>query len=80
MYNKLIFIFFGLIIAAISALIGFFCLKYPAKIINFQQNFYARINWRIEPISMEREIKNTKNMGVFMLVCGILSLFLILFS
>jgi len=31
-----------------------------------QKKFYAKINWRIEPISMQKEIRNTKIMGIFL--------------
>ena len=43
----------------------FLCLK-PALAIKIQIKFYERINWRMEPVSMEKEIRNTKIMGLFL--------------
>ncbi|MEK6563652.1 MAG: hypothetical protein AABZ65_01325 [Candidatus Omnitrophota bacterium] len=30
-----------------------------------------RINWRIEPVSMPKEIRNTKLMGVFLIIAAL---------
>ena len=54
---------------------GLLCALRPRKIIRIQQAFYARINWRIEPISMDKEIANTRTMGIFLVVCGAAALF-----
>ena len=35
--------------------------------------FYEKINWRIEPISMEKEIRNTEIMGVSLIVLTVLA-------
>jgi len=32
-----------------------------------QRRFYLLINWRIEPVSMEKEIRNTRWMGLFLI-------------
>ena len=53
----------------ISLGVGFFlCLK-PEQAIRFQQRFYEKINWRMEPISLTKEIRNTRAMGYFLLAC-----------
>lgn len=68
MSMKLLSIVIILLASAISALIGIFiCLK-PAAAINLQIKFYRLINWHIEPISMQKEIRNTKIMGWFMVL------------
>jgi hypothetical protein len=59
-------------IAASSILIGFFLFLNPYLSIRIQQKFYERINWRIEPISMSKEIRNTKFMGLFLLFLSFL--------
>jgi hypothetical protein len=46
---------------------GFFILLKPAVAIELQRRFYEKINWKIEPVSMPREIRNTKIMGLFVL-------------
>ena len=43
---------------------GIFLFIKPVEAIEIQRKFYARINWKIEPISMEREIRNTRFMGL----------------
>jgi hypothetical protein len=51
--------------AALS--LGFFLCLRPEQAIRIQQRFYARINWRIEPVSWSMEIRNTRIMGCFLL-------------
>ena len=46
----------------------------PKKVIDIQIALYRPFNWKIEPISMEREIRNTRIMGLAVLILGILSL------
>lgn len=55
-----------------SLLIGLFLLRNPALAIEIQRKFYEKINWRIEPISMQKEIGNTKSMGVFLIALAVL--------
>ncbi len=43
----------------------------PRKIIELQIAFYRLINWKMEPISMEKEIRNTRIMGLAVLILGI---------
>lgn len=50
----------------------------PKKVIEIQIALYRPFNWKIEPISMEKEIRNTRIMGLTVLVLGILSLACIL--
>lgn len=63
----LIFILFclaGIIIGVILAV-------KPGMAIEMQRKFYEKINWRLEPISMEKELRNTRLMG--MVLAGILT-------
>jgi hypothetical protein len=50
----------------------------PKKTIDIQIALYRPFNWKLEPISMEKEIKNTRIMGLTVLILGILSLICIL--
>ncbi|MFA4992939.1 MAG: hypothetical protein WC571_03120 [Candidatus Omnitrophota bacterium] len=50
----------------------------PAAVMEFQRRFYERINWRIEPISMPKEIRNTKFMGLFLVLVSSLIIIYIL--
>lgn len=35
----------------------------PVLSIEMQRRFYYRINWKIEPVSLPKEIRNTRAMG-----------------
>ncbi len=45
----------------------------PLKAIKFQIKFYQLINWKIEPISMSKEIRNTRIMGGFLILFTLLA-------
>lgn len=55
--------------------IGIFLILNPALAIEIQRRFYARINWKIEPISMKKEIRNTRIMGCLLIILVSLALF-----
>ncbi len=59
-------------VAMASASLGVALLKAPKRVIEAQIEFYRRINWKMEPVSWEKEIRNTRWMGVLALLCGIL--------
>jgi hypothetical protein len=59
-------------IAACSAFLGLFLMYAPARAIDIQKKFYSLINWRIEPIDMRKEIRNTRIMGSI-LIAGVIS-------
>jgi hypothetical protein len=52
-------------------LIGLLLVKNPALAIELQKRFYRRINWKIEPISLSKEIRNTRLMGEFLAVVSV---------
>lgn len=54
----------------VSLAIGLFLFLKPALAIEIQKRFYAKINWNIEPISMPKEIRNTRIMGLFLILLG----------
>ncbi len=55
-------------------------MKKPGLAIEIQRRFYERINWRIAPISMAREIRNTRIMGLFVIIITALCILLLLLS
>lgn len=57
-----------IIIAIISLYFGYFLFSSPLRAFEIQKRFYAMINWRIEPISLQKEIRNTKGMGIILIV------------
>ena len=64
MVGNLIFV----IIALLAFLMGIYVYSQPLKIIDIQRRFYLLINWKIEPVSMQKEIRNTKAMGLFLII------------
>ncbi len=57
-----------ILITTAAVILGAFIYVRPLTVIELQKQFYRLINWRIEPISMEKEIRNTKYMGIFLLI------------
>ena len=51
-----------------GCVLGAFIFLRPRKVIDFQIRFYELINWKIIPISMEKEIRNTKIMGFILIL------------
>lgn len=66
--------------SAIGLFIGFFLIFKPELAIEIQKNFYAKINWRMEPISVEKEIRNTRLIGLFMVIFLMATLYLVFFT
>ena len=64
-----------IVLTPVSSLcLGSFFIIKPALIIEMQRKFYARINWRIEPISMQKEVRNTRIMGFFLIILAFLAI------
>jgi len=59
---------FFLSLSFVFLLIGIFIVRQPLSAIEIQKKFYAKINWRMEPISLEKEIRNTRLMGLFLVI------------
>ncbi|MGB2630488.1 MAG: hypothetical protein WBD24_02105 [Candidatus Omnitrophota bacterium] len=58
-----VFVFIGII----NLFIGSFLFLKPELSIEIQIRFYEKINWRIEPISMRKEVRNTRLMGILLI-------------
>lgn len=68
-----------LAISIVSIAMGLFLFFKPFLAIELQKRFYRLINWRIEPVSMQKEIRNTKLMGLFLIVVTLFALIYKLF-
>jgi hypothetical protein len=77
---KAIFLFLTIFIlfSIFGIVIGFFLAFNPQLAIELQRRFYAKINWRIEPISMSKEIRNTRLMGGFLIILTIATLLIVI--
>lgn len=63
-----------ILISVVSIAVGLFVFFKPNLAIEIQKKFYEKINWRIEPISMQKEIRNTKIMGGFLVIAAIITI------
>jgi len=64
---------------AVSMLLGLFIFYAPQKTFDIQKSFYRRINWNIEPISLKKEIRNTKIMGVFLVIFTLMACLFVIY-
>lgn len=62
----------SMLIAFLSFSIGLFLAIKPALAIEAQRRFYLMINWRVEPVSMQKELRNTRIIGIFLVVTAII--------
>lgn len=46
--------------------VGLFLILQPDAAIRIQTKVYAKINWRMTPICLKKEIRNTRLMGIFL--------------
>jgi hypothetical protein len=56
-----------ILLSVITLAVGVLLILKPSLAIEIQRRFYEKINWRIEPISMQKEIRNTRLMGWFII-------------
>ena len=69
-----------ILFCAFSILMGFFLHRNPSLAIELQKRFYEKINWRIEPVSMEKEIRNTRFMGLLLIIATITTIIIMVLS
>ena len=69
----------GIIFAVLGIGFGLFMIYKSDLIIKIQITSSAKANWRVEPISMEKELKNTKIRGVNLVAVCILAIIYIQF-
>jgi len=70
--------FVPILISLVGIIIGIFVFFKPIATIEIQKKFYAKINWRIEPISMPKEIRNTKIMGLMLIFTTLITVVYVL--
>jgi hypothetical protein len=72
------FILISILLPIIALFLGLFIFLKPALAIEIQRRFYEKINWRIEPISKNLELRNTKIIGLLLVALAALTLAYIL--
>jgi hypothetical protein len=73
-------IILSLLLPAIGIITGFILIRTPGLCIELQKRAYLLINWRIEPVSMERELNNTRLMGFVLISISMIGLIFVLFK
>lgn len=76
----LIYKLIAVVISVVSFIFGIVALSHPNSVIKFQQKFCERINWRVEPISWEIEIKSTKRFGRILILLSMVILALVIMA
>jgi len=61
-------------ISVVGIMLGLFVFFKPELTIEIQRKFYEKLNWRIEPISMPKEIRNTKIMAISLVVVSVIAI------
>ena len=67
-----------LTVVVIATIFGALVAWKPKKTIDIQAALYRPFNWRLEPISMEKGIRNTRIMGLTVVILGIVTFVYIL--
>ena len=68
-----IYILILIFLVAISMLVGSFLYLRPNSAIEMQKKFQEKINWRIGPLPIQREIRNVKTMGLVLIITTLLT-------
>ena len=67
-------------IMIIGIVLGILFMWRPRKVIDIEIAIYRPFNWKIEPISMEKEIRNIRTMGLVVFILALASLVLIYYN
>lgn len=62
------FLIIEILVTLMAFINGVICASNPGRAIKIQQKFYEKINWRLEPINLDKELRNTRIMGIISLV------------
>jgi len=67
----MLLLFLPLVFPVIALPAGLVLILNPGLAIELQKKFYAAINWKIEPISLEKELRNTRIMGALIIILSL---------
>ena len=71
-------LYLQLVFVILAMALGIWYLRQPDRVIEMQKAFYRLFNWNLEPISMTKEIRNTRIMGAAVIILGIVTLIYII--
>jgi hypothetical protein len=58
----------SLLLSLAGIAVGLFLARRPKRVIELQQASYLKLNWKIEPVSLSKELRNTRRIGIFLLI------------
>jgi hypothetical protein len=58
--------------------LGIWYRRQPQRVIEIQKTVYRLFNWNLEPISMTKEIRNTRIMGTAVMILVVVTLIYII--
>ena len=64
-------------IMIIGMVFGILLMWQPRKLINIEIALYKAFDWELKPVSMERQVRNTRTMGVIVFVVALVLLILV---
>ena len=67
-------------VMVIGMALGILFMWQPRKVIDIEIAIYRPFNWKVEPISMEKEIRNVRTMGLAVFILALASLALIYYN
>ena len=68
---EIVFLLILILVFSINIFLGIFLFSKPEKAIKIQESFYEKINWKIEPVSMQKEVRNTRIMGMSLIAVAL---------
>ena len=71
-------LYLQLVFVILAMALGIWYLRQPQTVIETQKAIYRLFNWNLEPISLEKEIRNTRIMGKAVIILGIITLIYII--
>ncbi len=71
-------LYLQLVFVIMAMALGVWYLRQPQRVIETQKAVYRLFNWNLEPISMTKEIRNTRIMGAAVIILGIITMIYIM--
>lgn len=59
--------------AVVGVVAGVVMVVGPQSMVNFQIAVYRSFQWKLEPLNPQREIRNTRWLGLLAVLCGVAS-------
>ena len=75
MFSKVVFLATG----GLGFVLGLLSVIWPARSISLYQWIMERFNWKVAPIDLPREIRNTRALGIVLTALSLVIVFTVFF-